>query len=66
MVNYMDQKGSNQDVEISQFGVKYQDLFLQSGFCDAADFIKQNKQFDFMAYPNRSHSVSEGKNTVLS
>ena len=44
MVNYMDQKGSNQDFEISQFGVKYQDLFLQSGFCDAEDFIKQNKQ----------------------
>jgi dipeptidyl-peptidase-4 len=29
------------------------------------ELVKHNKQFDFMAYPNRSHGVREGKNTVL-
>jgi len=29
------------------------------------ELIKHNKQFEFMAYPNRSHGVSEGENTVL-
>jgi dipeptidyl-peptidase-4 len=28
------------------------------------ELIKHNKQFEFMVYPNRSHGVSEGKNTV--
>jgi dipeptidyl-peptidase-4 len=27
------------------------------------EFIRHNKQFQFMAYPNRSHSISEGDNT---
>lgn len=27
------------------------------------ELIAQNKQFDFMAYPNRSHGIYEGKNT---
>jgi len=25
--------------------------------------IKENKQFDMMAYPNRSHGIYEGANT---
>lgn len=29
------------------------------------ELIKHNKTFEFMAYPNRSHGVSEGKNTLL-
>ncbi len=29
------------------------------------ELVKHNKTFEFMAYPNRSHGVSEGKNTVL-
>ncbi|MEO6682829.1 MAG: DPP IV N-terminal domain-containing protein [Ginsengibacter sp.] len=28
------------------------------------ELIKHNKQFEFMAYPNRSHSVSEGEGTA--
>ena len=39
-----DQTGSNQDFEIQQIGVKYQDLFFRSGFCDTADCFKQNNQ----------------------
>ncbi|WP_276391812.1 S9 family peptidase [Eudoraea chungangensis] len=27
------------------------------------ELIKQNKQFQFMAYPNRSHGIREGENT---
>lgn len=27
------------------------------------ELIKQNKQFDFMSYPNRSHGIWEGQNT---
>jgi dipeptidyl-peptidase-4 len=27
------------------------------------ELIKHNKQFSMMAYPNRSHSISEGSNT---
>ena len=27
------------------------------------ELIKNNKQFEFMAYPNRSHSISEGSGT---
>ena len=27
--------------------------------------IEHNKSFDMMAYPNRTHSISEGKNTRL-
>lgn len=27
------------------------------------ELIKHNKQFEFMAYPNRSHSISEGEGT---
>lgn len=27
--------------------------------------IKYNKQFQFMAYPNRTHSLSEGEGTFL-
>jgi dipeptidyl-peptidase-4 len=27
------------------------------------ELIKQNKQFDMMSYPNRSHGISEGENT---
>jgi dipeptidyl-peptidase-4 len=27
------------------------------------ELIRQNKQFDMMAYPNRSHGMSEGENT---
>jgi dipeptidyl-peptidase-4 len=27
------------------------------------ELIKQNKQFQFMSYPNRTHSLSEGENT---
>ncbi|MCF8233366.1 MAG: DPP IV N-terminal domain-containing protein [Bacteroidales bacterium] len=27
------------------------------------ELIRQNKQFDLMAYPNRSHGIYEGKNT---
>ncbi len=29
------------------------------------ELIRNNKQFDMMAYPNRSHSIHEGKNTSL-
>jgi dipeptidyl-peptidase-4 len=29
------------------------------------ELIKYNKQFQFMAYPNRSHSISEGEGTNL-
>jgi len=29
------------------------------------ELIKHNKQFDFMSYPNRSHSLREGKGTTL-
>jgi dipeptidyl-peptidase-4 len=29
------------------------------------ELVKQNKQFEFMAYPNRSHGVRAGKNTVI-
>jgi dipeptidyl-peptidase-4 len=28
------------------------------------ELIKHNKQFQFMAYPNRSHSISEGEGTT--
>jgi dipeptidyl-peptidase 4 len=33
--------------------------------CEALinELIKQNKQFSLMAYPNRTHSISEGENT---
>ena len=27
------------------------------------ELIKNNKQFSMMSYPNRSHGISEGKNT---
>ena len=27
--------------------------------------IRHNKQFSMMAYPNRTHSIREGKNTTL-
>jgi len=27
--------------------------------------VKHNKQFDFMSYPNRSHSLKEGEGTQL-
>jgi dipeptidyl-peptidase 4 len=29
------------------------------------ELIKYNKQFQFMAYPNRTHSISEGEGTLL-
>ncbi len=29
------------------------------------ELIKNNKQFDMMAYPNRSHGIYEGQNTTL-
>jgi dipeptidyl-peptidase 4 len=29
------------------------------------ELIKHNKQFQFMPYPNRSHSISEGEGTML-
>jgi dipeptidyl-peptidase-4 len=29
------------------------------------ELIKHNKQFEFMAYPNRTHGVKEGKNTLI-
>ena len=29
------------------------------------ELIKYNKQFQFMAYPNRTHSISEGEGTTL-
>ncbi len=29
------------------------------------ELIRQNKQFDMMAYPNRSHGIREGQNTSL-
>jgi len=29
------------------------------------ELIKQGKQFDMMAYPNRSHGISEGKGTTM-
>jgi dipeptidyl-peptidase-4 len=29
------------------------------------ELIKYNKQFQFMAYPNRSHSITEGEGTAL-
>ena len=29
------------------------------------ELVKHNKQFDFMAYPNRSHSLKEGEGTQL-
>ena len=32
-------EGFNQDFEFSCLGVKYQDLFFQSGFRDIADFF---------------------------
>ena len=28
------------------------------------ELIKQNKQFSMMSYPNRTHSIKEGDNTV--
>ncbi|MBC7421904.1 MAG: prolyl oligopeptidase family serine peptidase, partial [Ferruginibacter sp.] len=29
------------------------------------ELVKYNKQFQFMAYPNRTHSISEGAGTRL-
>jgi dipeptidyl-peptidase-4 len=29
------------------------------------ELVRHNKQFQFMSYPNRSHSISEGANTTL-
>ena len=29
------------------------------------ELIRNNKQFDMMAYPNRSHGIYEGKNTSI-
>ena len=29
------------------------------------ELIKYNKQFEFMAYPNRTHSISEGAGTSM-
>ena len=29
------------------------------------EFIKHNKQFDFMSYPNRRHGIREGEGTSL-
>ena len=29
------------------------------------ELVKHNKSFDFMAYPNRSHSLKEGEGTQL-
>jgi dipeptidyl-peptidase 4 len=29
------------------------------------ELVKYNKQFQFMAYPNRTHSISEGEGTFL-
>ena len=29
------------------------------------ELVKYNKQFEFFEYPNRSHSLSEGKGTAL-
>ena len=29
------------------------------------ELVKQDKQFSMMAYPNRSHSISEGENTTV-
>lgn len=29
------------------------------------ELIKYNKQIQFMAYPNRTHSISEGQGTML-
>ena len=29
------------------------------------ELIKYNKQFQFMAYPNRTHNISEGEGTSL-
>ena len=29
------------------------------------ELVKQNKQFEFMSYPNRSHSIKEGEGTQL-
>ena len=29
------------------------------------ELVKHNKVFTMMTYPNRSHSISEGKNTRL-
>lgn len=29
------------------------------------ELIKHNKQFEFMAYPNRSHNISEGQGTFM-
>ena len=28
------------------------------------ELVKYNKQFEFMAYPNRTHNISEGEGTV--
>ncbi len=35
--------------------------------CEALinELIRHNKQFEMMAYPNRSHSIREGKNTTV-
>jgi len=29
------------------------------------ELIRYNKQFQFMAYPNRTHSISEGEGTTM-
>lgn len=29
------------------------------------ELVAQNKQFDLMVYPNRSHNISEDENTTL-
>lgn len=29
------------------------------------ELVAQNKQFDLMVYPNRSHGISEGEGTTL-
>ena len=29
------------------------------------EFVKYNRQFDFMSYPNRSHSLREGDGTTV-
>ena len=29
------------------------------------ELVKNNKQFQLMAYPNRTHSISEGEGTAL-
>ena len=40
-------------------------VHYQGSECLINELIKHNRQFDFMAYPNRRHGLVEGEGTLL-